>query len=659
MAVNAEPCIRVFDIETTNTAGLDLTKVGAARYAESTIIDCVAWQTLKLRKDGKLEVLDRESYSGSDSVKWLNCMLALHKKGDFVVAHNMMFELLNVCQPHCPVSMVPTDSLSCTMAMARYLNLPAKLDDLAYWLLGKRKDDAGKRVLQNRMKDNASGQGSLVSGDEMKALVKYCEIDVDLTARCLAKMLPAIGGFKGKFQQEFTSHVRVSMAGLPLDMDLCRNAAEAADRLQAMWDAKCRSASGHGATEKGKIKNWLAKEFGVTGIESKSEAALLKAGRDAGTPEAIEATELCVAASSTSIRKWQTMVSHASYGRLRDQLVYCGTAPGRWASFGVQLHNFPNPKLAVNPDMVKRADLVDADSVKQLAFHAKDSRSCIQVAQTMKLALRRAIAAPPGRVLVSADYAQIELRVLLWLCGQMEDLKSLHEGADLYRQLAQEIFGRKDIEPWQRSVGKQAVLAMGYGMGANLFAKRLTELGVNDPELVAKKAKTAYHQKWPQVRELWELCGEAWQDGEGQGKGWSMTARHLDGRPAYVFKLPSGRPMVMWEPQTGDEPTAVCDGRERLYRSYRVAQNLCQASARDILAEAIIRLQSAADSCKAASDTLHGAKVVGHVHDSIIVECEQRHEGCADEVVRIMEQPVSWMKGLPLKVEADKAVRWW
>lgn len=74
----------------------------------------------------------------------------------------------------------------------------------------------------------------------------------------------------------------------------------------------------------------------------------------------------------------------------------------------------------------------------------------------------------------------------------------------------------------------------------------------------------------------------------------------------------------------------------------RLTENVTQAVARDVLAEALIRLEHA------------GVPVVGHVHDEVLVE----RENAVEEVERIMVEPPAWSEGLPIGAEGFTTLRY-
>jgi DNA polymerase I-like protein with 3'-5' exonuclease and polymerase domains len=86
-------------------------------------------------------------------------------------------------------------------------------------------------------------------------------------------------------------------------------------------------------------------------------------------------------------------------------------------------------------------------------------------------ALKRSIIAPEGHMIVEADSAQIEARVLAWLAGQEDLVTAFTNKEDVYRNMASRIYNvpEDEVTKEQRFVGKTTILGAGYGMGAIKF----------------------------------------------------------------------------------------------------------------------------------------------------------------------------------------------
>jgi DNA polymerase len=117
------------------------------------------------------------------------------------------------------------------------------------------------------------------------------------------------------------------------------------------------------------------------------------------------------------------------------------------------------------------------------------------------------------------------------------------------------------------------------------------------------------------------------------------------------IKLPGGRCLTYLKPQIrpnkfngesivyeGLNHTTKQWGKQETYGG-KLVENLCQAIARDCLADAMIRLHN------------KGYKIVMHVHDEVVLEMPEG-KGSTEEVDAIMSEPIPWAKGLPLKAES-------
>ena len=109
--------------------------------------------------------------------------------------------------------------------------------------------------------------------------------------------------------------------------------------------------------------------------------------------------------------------------------------------------------------------------------------------------IRRAIVAAPGHVLISADYSQIEFRVLAHLSGDPVLVAAFHDGADLHERTAQRLFGSGRDPHEMRSVAKMVNYALLYGKTAFTLAK---DLGLSPAE--AQGIIDSYFAGFPNVR---------------------------------------------------------------------------------------------------------------------------------------------------------------
>jgi DNA polymerase I-like protein with 3'-5' exonuclease and polymerase domains len=307
-----------------------------------------------------------------------------------------------------------------------------------------------------------------------------------------------------------------------------------------------------------------------------------------------------------------SLLDRVEDGRVPYQLRYFGAVPtGRWAgSGGLNLQNLPRSVGECGVDI--RSLLVPA----------------------------------PGTVFVVADYAQIEARVALWLAGDWEYCAELAGGGDLYEVFARRALDYSDPAPLKkanpslRQLAKAMVLGLGFGMGAGKFVASARALG--GVTLTFEEAQARVRQFRRANGKLVDLWGRL-ED--------SFGAAVSAGRRAYTLPLPSGRRMRYWAPgYDGGMVAEQVRGEARVaLHPGLVAENMVQATARDVLAAAWLRCVDA------------GYLPVLSVHDELVFEVpEADAEGARAEIVRLMSTQPPWENAglLPVAVEATVAQRY-
>lgn len=253
--------------------------------------------------------------------------------------------------------------------------------------------------------------------------------------------------------------------------------------------------------------------------------------------------------------------------------------------------------------------------------------------------VRSLIVPKPGYAFVSADYSQIEARVLPWIAGDTKLIALLAQGMDIYEAHARATMGYTDPRPLKegnpemRQMSKIRVLGLGFMMGYTTlmhFAK--TSAGVTIPPLEAKAVVDNFRQQNVPITSLWARLGGAMRRAMIQEPG-----------STFETKLPSGRTIKYFNVHEdgGMRAQKVKGAPADYWSSGRITENLVQGIARDILAHAVVNLEAA------------GIPVVLHVHDEVLCEVplDQAAEAC-QEVKRIMETLPEWANGLPLKSDA-------
>jgi DNA polymerase len=304
-------------------------------------------------------------------------------------------------------------------------------------------------------------------------------------------------------------------------------------------------------------------------------------------------------------------------GRLPIPLKYYGAHTGRWA--GSDKVNFQN-------------------------LPSRDKK---------KKALKNAVVAPEGYMVINCDSSQIEARVLAWLSGQEDLVEEFANGDDVYSIFASKIY---DIEitkknPVERFVGKTCILGLGYGTGS---LKLQHTLKTSPPGADLTKEKCDEIVKL--YRDTNDMIVKLWREGDKALKAmadWQPTSKSFYyGKHKCVavtkegFKLPNG--LYIRYPDLKLNTDETKSGYE--YKSRKgpvslwggsIVENVVQALARIIVGEQMLKLTER-------------YRPVLTVHDAAVcvVPEDEVDEACA-WIVEVMSTPPDWAKGLPVACEAQ------
>jgi DNA polymerase I-like protein with 3'-5' exonuclease and polymerase domains len=262
--------------------------------------------------------------------------------------------------------------------------------------------------------------------------------------------------------------------------------------------------------------------------------------------------------------------------------------------------------------------------------------------------LKSAICPPKGHVIVDADSSQIEARTLAWLAGQDDLVEAFDNGEDVYKIMASAIYGKpqEEITKDERFVGKTTILGAGYGMGAIKFQAQLKTFNVELSEDECKRIIKVYRETYPSIPSLWrsaQACLESIIQNQANTLGREGVLEFSS--EVSGFKLPSG----LWQRYDGLEKITDSEGKfQYQYKTRRgmtkiyggkVVENVCQAIARCVIAEQILRISKK-------------YRVVLTVHDAIAcVALKAEAEDAVKYVEECMKWRPEWCLGLPLNCE--------
>ncbi|GAB0118589.1 DNA polymerase I [Acidisoma sp. 7E03] len=236
--------------------------------------------------------------------------------------------------------------------------------------------------------------------------------------------------------------------------------------------------------------------------------------------------------------------------------------------------------------------------------------------------IRRAFVAEPGHRLISADYSQIELRLLAHVADLPVLRESFRLGEDIHARTASEVFGvpMAGMDSLTRRRAKAINFGIIYGISAFGLARQLQiESGQ------AKRYIDAYFERYPGIRDYMERTKE-----EAREKGFVLT--------------PFGR--RCWIPGIADK-----NGARRAYAERQAINAPLQGGAADIIKRAMVRLPAALREAGLA------ARMLLQVHDELMFEApESEAEATAAVVRRVMESVAALQ--VPLVVETGIGANW-
>lgn len=274
----------------------------------------------------------------------------------------------------------------------------------------------------------------------------------------------------------------------------------------------------------------------------------------------------------------------------------------------------------------------------------------------MAAALRASVVAPEGYELVVGDFSQIEFRLVAYLSKDPGLIASIINGSDIYCDFASVFYGRpitkKDEK--ERGFGKQAILGLGYGMGAKKFMKTVrVQTGDTISLEDAQKAIDLYRTRYSYVPALWDRLNNLiphiaagtftpsmWGLPGRYGKGFVQLASGLKLRYPNLRQERNDKNRLEWVYDTYKKGRLE---RSKLYGG-KLLENLCQAYAGDLCKEAMLQMEDG---------------VTGLVHDEIHV-LTKKGLGLvtAQKLKRVMSVSPDWMPYIVLDAEVGVGESW-
>lgn len=607
----------LLDIETRSR--VDLKKYGVYRYAECPdfrILMC-AW------------TMDGRTVPVETSPEAIYEIPGLWDPDVRKVAHNAAFERIcfSAFRRLPPGTYLDPRHWHDTQAVAGAQGWPQKLETLTQALGAPLKDSAGTALINWFCKPDRNGNFRRPEDhpEKWEQFKAYCAQDV----RALAGVHLDLGELPNTTERNvYVVDQLINDRGLPIDVPMARAAVAAAVQNKAEQEAEFRRLTGVDNPNSGPQVHAWAKSTGLhlPDLQAETVEALLAGDSLDATQRRV--MELRQELALVAYKKFNTALNAVTVDdRLRGGFFYFGAHTGRWAGRGVQPHNMPRASFY-------RTDPITGEKVfDEAAQFAAILDLAIGLgadAQVLKKLVRALFVGP----FTVVDYAAIEARVIAWLFGELWALKAFRDGRDIYVEQASRMgpeFGRPD--------GKIATLALGFQGAVN----SLRVMGATGTDAELRLIVDRYRQTNPNIVNGWHDLGRAFRTG---GKVGQFIEVVVDGKDRWI-KLPSGRAIGYhrvgfrteegpYGPRTRASFEVWKNGRRYRQDTYggRLAENVTQGTARDVLAEGLVRLERA------------GYRTVGHVHDEAIVEGKD-----VEGVKALMCKSPRWAKGLP--IDAD------
>ena len=276
---------------------------------------------------------------------------------------------------------------------------------------------------------------------------------------------------------------------------------------------------------------------------------------------------------------------HPRTGRIHTSFHQAGTATGRLSSSDPNLQNIP-----------------------------------IRTDQGRKI--RSAFVAPPGCVLLSADYSQVELRVLAHLCEDQTLIEAFQAGQDIHRAVAAEVFGvdQEDVTSEMRGRAKTVNFGIIYGQTAYGLS-----VSLRIPRKEAAEFIVRYKKRFPKIEEFLGRCVRAAKD-----KGYVET---IFGRRRRILEIDARNP-------------------QRRAAAERLAINsVVQGTAADLIKQAMVNIARRIEQEKRPS------RMLLQIHDELVFELPA--DAVEPERAMIVEEMAGAIElTVPVKVDVGVGPNW-
>lgn len=627
------------DLETYSS--VDLGKSGVYKYAESEDFEILLFAYSI--NDGEVKVMDL----ASGEIIPEEILSALSDENVEKWAFNANFE--RVCLSRFLGKRLKPQGWYCTMIWSAYLGLPLSLEKVGEVLkLDKQKMNEGKGLIRyfsipcKPTKTNGMRTRNLPHHDLEKwsTFKEYNQRDVE-TEMAIKKKLSAFPMPHSEWENYWIDQ-NINDRGILIDEILVDSAIKFDEILrEENMDRAIELTGLENPNSPSQLKEWLKRKgLEIDSLAKKDvESALKNAEGDIK-----EVLELRQELSKSSVRKYDAMKNvKGQDNRARGLIQFYGAnRTGRYSGRLIQVQN------------LRRNNLKDLDLARSLVKNRDYETMEIlydSPADILSQLIRTAFIPKEGTRFIISDFSAIEARVLAWLAGEQWVLDAFENGEDIYCRTASRMFGvpveKHGVNGHLRQKGKIATLACGYqgALGA-LKAMGGIEMGLSEDEL--QSIVDSWREANPNIVSLWwDIDSVVKRVVKTRAKEGYKNLIISYEKGILFIELPSKRRLAYPKAKIG---TNRFGGESIVYEgivvgnkwdkieSYggKFVENIVQAIARDILAEAMMRLEK------------KGFNIVMHIHDEVVIESDS---SSIEEVNQIMSLVPSWAPGLILDAD--------
>ena len=631
------------DIETRSS--VDLKKGGVYRYASSFDFDLLLFGYAA--DDGEVKVIDLASGETlPDEV-----LHALVSDNKVKWAHNCAFE--RVClscwlRKHYPAlfsgNYLDPKSWRCTMVLAAYNGLPLSLEKVGSVLgFEEQKLKEGRDLVRYFCTPSRteSRKWNLPehAPDRWETFKAYNKRDVVVEMQILRRLQKYM--VPDSVWEEYRLDQEINDRGIMIDRRLVEQAIRidelSKSRLTAEMIKRTGLANPNSVVQ---LKSYLAQNgIDVDTIGKKEVAAMIKEA----PADVAQVLSLRLQLAKSSVKKYTAMQNAVcDDDRCHGMFQFYGAnRTGRYAGRIVQLQNLPQNHLT---DLEQARELVRRGDYEMLSM-LYDS-----VPNVLSELIRTAFIPTPGYKFIVSDFSAIEARVLSYLAGEKWRIDVFHHGRDIYCETASRMFGcvveKNGLNAHLRQKGKISELALGYGgsVGA-LKAMGALDMGLTEEEL--QPLVNMWRRANPHIVQYWWDVDAAVKKAIRDKVPTKVGCVRFEVRNGMLFiHLPSGRRLSYVKPQItenayGNESVSYMGvdntkhwGRIESYGP-KIVENITQGLSRDILCYAM--------------RTLSHCRIVGHVHDELIIEVSK--DTSLDTITGQMGRTPPWLPGLELRAD--------